>query len=143
MSLQTAFPVQHQYSDPAFNQSSWAPQTYASAAALGTTALGGTLATPHASLSSSSTAGTTSSLGTASTNASSSPPSQATLYNGYNSAGLDQGNVLNATNQFGYNMPQVSPGQHGVTPQQSAVWARHAQTNKMSENLSSWHENYR
>lgn len=124
MSLQSAFPVQHQYGDPAFNQSSWAQQTYTTA--LGTTSLGTSLSSPPAS-----------------TNTSASSPTQTTLYNTYNAASaLEQ--PLNATaNQFGYNMTaQVSPNHQ---PQQTAaVWARHAApNNKMGENLSSWHENYR
>lgn len=117
MSLQSAFPVQHQYGDPTFNQSSWAQQTYSSA-------LGTSLASPPAS-----------------TNTTTSSPTQTTLYNTYNgSSALEQ-----PTNQFGYNMTaQVSPN-HSVSPQQTAaVWARHAApNNKMGENLSSWHENYR
>ncbi|XP_068914900.1 protein gooseberry-like isoform X2 [Tenebrio molitor] len=136
MSLPSAFPVQHQYGDPTFNQSSWAQQSYASAA------LGGG-ALPHSALAASSITGTGTSLGGTSTSVASSTPN--TLYNSYNSAaGLDQSNVLNsAANQFGYNMAQVSPNQHSVSPaQQSAVWTRHAQNNKVAENLSSWHENY-
>lgn len=123
MSLQSAFPVQHQYGEPAFNQSSWAQQTYSSA-------LGTTLASPPAS-----------------TNTSTSSPTQTTLYNSYNAASALEQPLNAAANQFGYNMAtQVSPNhQHSVSPQQTAaVWARHAApNNKMSENLSSWHENYR
>lgn len=122
MSLQSAFPVQHQYGDPAFNQTSWAQQTY-------TSALGTSLASPPAS-----------------TNTSTSSPTQTTLYNTYNATSALEQPSLNATaNQFGYNMTtQVSPN-HSVSPQQTAaVWARHAApNNKMGENLSSWHENYR
>lgn len=120
MSLQSAFPaVQHQYStDGAFNQSAWAQQSYAT--------LGGALSAPALS-STASTASTTST----------SSPSHNTLYNTYNNAALEQ-----TAGQFGYNMAQVSPSQHSVSPhQQSAVWTR--QNNKMGENLSSWHENYR
>ncbi|XP_044252398.1 protein gooseberry-like isoform X2 [Tribolium madens] len=124
MSLPSAFPVQHQYGDAAFNQSTWAQQSYASAALSS-----GALA-----------ASTGTSLGGASTSVASTTPN--TLYNSYNSAAsLDQ------SNQFGYNMAQVSPNQHSISPaaaaaQQSAVWSRHAQNNKVAENLSSWHENY-
>ncbi|XP_008197452.1 protein gooseberry isoform X2 [Tribolium castaneum] len=119
MSLPSAFPVQHQYGDPAFNQSTWAQQSYASAA-LSSGAL------PHSALT----------TGGASTSVASSTPN--TLYNSYNSAA-----TLDQNNQFGYNMAQVSPNQHSVSPaahQQSAVWSR--QNNKVAENLSSWHENY-
>ncbi|KAJ8939097.1 hypothetical protein NQ318_003210 [Aromia moschata] len=116
MSLQGAFPVQQHYSDAAFNQASWAQQTYASAA-LGTTPRSAPRC-PRA-------------------------PCPNSLYNSYNGgAGLEHNSVLNGANQFGYNMAQVSPNQHSVSPQQSAVWARHAQNNKVAENLSTWHENY-
>ncbi|KAJ3645458.1 hypothetical protein Zmor_023111 [Zophobas morio] len=131
MSLPSAFPVQHQYGDPAFNQSTWAQQSYASAALSGS-------ALPHSALAASGT-----SLGATSTSGTTSTPN--TLYNSYNSSSsLEQSNVLNsAANQFGYNMTQVSPNQHSVSPvQQSAVWTRHAQNNKVAENLSTWHENY-
>lgn len=144
MSLQSAFPVQQHYTDPTFNQSTWAQQTYASAAALGTTpSLAGAL--PSSTLSSSClphplSSSTSSTLGS-STNTTSTPTSQNALYSSYNSgASLEP----NGVNQFGYNMAQGSPNQHSVSPQQSAVWARHAQSNKVAENLSaSWHENYR
>ncbi|KAJ8923266.1 hypothetical protein NQ315_001823 [Exocentrus adspersus] len=140
MSLQSAFPVQQHYPDPtAFNQSTWAQQTYASAAALGTasslaSALPSSTCLPHSLAASTST-----SLGSG-TNTTSTPAIQNVLYNSYNSsAGLEQ----NGVNQFGYNTAQGSPSQHSVSPQQSAVWARHAQGNKVAENLgASWHENY-
>ncbi|RZB62215.1 Homeobox domain containing protein [Asbolus verrucosus] len=124
MSLPSAFPVQHQYGDPAFNQSSWAQQSYASAALA-----------PHSALAASSIAATSTS---------STSSTQNSLYNSYNStAALDQNGVLGG-NQFGYSMAQMSPNQHSASPaQQSAVWTRHAQNNKVAENLSSWHENYR
>lgn len=150
MSLQSAFPVQHQYSEPPFNQASWAQQTYASAA-LGSSSLSSSLSTsalPHAAALSASTIGSssissTSLGGTSSTSTTTSTPSQTSLYNSYNSSPLEQSNVLNPTNQFGYNMAQISPNQHGVGSQQSAVWSRHTTNNKMAENLTSWHENYR
>lgn len=148
MSLQSAFPVQHQYSDPAFNQSSWPSQSYASAAALSGSSLSSSVPTsalPHSSLSSSaignSSIGTTATLGGTSSSTTTSAPSQTSLYNSYNSSPLEQSNVLNP-NQFGYNMAQISPNQHGVGSQQSGVWSRHPSNNKMPENLSSWHENY-
>ncbi|XP_019880552.1 protein gooseberry [Aethina tumida] len=126
MSLQSAFPVQHQYSESSFNQSSWAQQSYASAAAA--SALSSTLPSSTALSATSSTASTT-------------PPAQTALYNTYNSSNsLEQGSVLSA-NQFGYNMAQVSPNQHSVSPPQQSVWGRH-QNNKMADNLSTWHENY-
>lgn len=160
MSLQSAFPVQHQYSDPSgFNaQSTWAAQqSYASAALTGSS-LGSTLGTTalHSSHSAlpctsigNSSIGTTS-LGTSAASTTTNTPTQTSLsYNTYNAAStLDQQNVnmLNAagSNQFAYNMGQVSPTQHGVgmTSQQSDVWSRHAQNNKMAGNLT-WHENYR
>ncbi|KAB0793025.1 hypothetical protein PPYR_12645 [Photinus pyralis] len=118
MSLQSAFPVQHQYSDPAFNQASWPQQSYA---------LGASTLTPPSTLSHSST--------TTNTTATSTPS-----YTTYNSTSIEP-NVLNPTNQLGY-MSQISPNQHGVGTQQSAVWNRHSSNNKMAENLSSWHENY-
>lgn len=145
MSLQSAFPVQHQYSDPSgFNaQSSWAQQSYS--------ALGSTL---HSTLPCTSSIGTPSLGSSSSSTASSTTPAQTSTlgYNTYNPANsLDQQNVMNtatSANQFAYNMGQVSPGQHGVGvgvgvgPQQSDVWTRHAQNNKMAGNLA-WHENYR
>ncbi|KAJ8976396.1 hypothetical protein NQ317_003946 [Molorchus minor] len=146
MSLQSAFPVQQHYTDPGFNQTPWAQQSYASAA-LGSTptlstslppsTLSAGLSHPSGGIGSNST----SLSGTA--NTSSTPPAQNALYNSYNGANLEHGSVLNGANQFGYNMAQVSPNQHSVSPQQSAVWARHAQNNKVAENLTSWHENYR
>lgn len=169
MSLQSAFPVQHQYTDPSgFNaaQSSWAAQQSYASAALSGSSLGSTLGSTalHSTHTTLSAPGTsignspigTSSLGTSATNTSATnSPTQSTLaYNGYNAAAaaaatLDQQNVnmLNAaagSNQFAYNMGQVSPSQHGVgvTTQQSDVWSRHAQNNKMAGNLT-WHENYR
>lgn len=168
MSLQSAFPIQHQYSDPSgFNaaQSSWAQQSYASAALSAGSSLGSTLATSglhstHTSLTGTGTIGSspigTTSLGSSvpatSTTSSTNSPTQTSLaYNSYNAAAatLDQQNVNNmlnaSSNQFAtaYNMGQVSPSQHGVgvTTQQSDVW-RHAQNNKMAGNLT-WHENYR
>ncbi|XP_018324837.1 protein gooseberry isoform X2 [Agrilus planipennis] len=144
MSLQSAFPVQHQYPDPAaFNQASWAQQTYASAA-LGTSPLASSLS--HSALSSSAIGGTTigaTTLGS-STSTTSSPTSsaQSSLYNSYNSSSIEQTNALNSANQFGYNMAQISPSQHGVAAQQSSVWSRHAQNGKMPENLTGWPENY-
>lgn len=142
MSLQSAFPPQQHYAEGVFNQTPWAQQSYASAA-LGTSAsLASTLAA-SASLPQSLSTNTPSSLSNTS-NPSSTPPSQNSLYNAYNSsASLEQNSVLNGANQFGYNMTQVSPNQHSVSPQQTAVWAHHMQNNKMSENLPSWHENYR
>ncbi|CAH1154723.1 unnamed protein product [Phaedon cochleariae] len=119
MSLQTAFPaVQQHYSDGAFNQAAWAQQSYASTAALGT-----------ASSASPSTVPSTPSSG-----------NTAAAYNSYGGgSGLEQGGV----NHFGYNVVQTSPGHHSPTTQQSAIWARHAQNNKMAENLTvPWHENY-
>lgn len=144
MSLQSAFPIQQHYGEAAFNQSSWTQQTYASAAALGTssTSLSSTL--PSTPLSHTLPTSTSTPLGSSS-NSSTTPPAQNGLYNSYHSGvSLEQNSVLNGTNQFGYNMTQVSPNQHSVSPQQSAVWARHAQNNKMAENLTApWHENYR
>lgn len=130
ISLQSAFPgVQQHYPESGFNQSSWAPQSYSSAA-IGTTTLASSLPTGTVSGSTSTTTA---------------PTSQNTLYNSYsNGTSLDQSGVLNCSNQFGYNMAQVSPNQHSISPQQSAVWARHSQNNKVAENISpSWHENYR
>lgn len=152
MSLQGAFPVQHQYSDPSFNQSSWAQQSYASAALSGT-ALGTSLGTSglHSTHPCPSLGNTSSSLAngtTSSTSTTNSPAQSSSLsYNTYNtSSSLEQQNVnmLNGSNQFAYNMGQVSPNQHGVgmTSQQSDVWSRHTQNNKMASNLT-WHENYR
>lgn len=157
MSLQSAFPVQHQYTDPSgFNaQSSWAQQSYAASAALGTSLGSGSLHTPHSSLPCTSSIGSTS-LGTSSsstTTSSAATNTPALSYNTYNAASsIDQQNVnmLNAaaatSNQFAsaYNMGQVSPSQHsvGMTSQQSDVWSRHAQNNKMAGNLT-WHDNYR
>ncbi|KAF5291565.1 hypothetical protein FQR65_LT01878 [Abscondita terminalis] len=129
MSLQSAFPVQHQYSDPGFNQTSWAQQSYASAA-LGNSSISASLsssALPHSTLPASSSSSTTAT----------STPS----YNSYNSSSIEQSNVLNSTNQFGY-MSQISPNHHPVGTQQPGVWNRHTSNNKMAENLSSWHENY-
>ncbi|CAH1100640.1 unnamed protein product [Psylliodes chrysocephalus] len=129
ISLQSAFPgVQQHYPESGFNQSSWAPQSYSSAA-IGTTTLASSLPTGTVSGSTSTTTA---------------PTSQNTLYNSYsNGTSLDQSGVLNCSNQFGYNMAQVSPNQHSISPQQSAVWARHSQNNKVAENISpSWHENY-
>ncbi|GJQ73566.1 hypothetical protein Trydic_g13912 [Trypoxylus dichotomus] len=141
MSLQSAFPIQHQYADPtaAFNQNSWTQQSYAGSALTGTLP-NTTLA--HSSLSS-AVGSSSSPLGSSPTNANANSPTQSSLYNTYNTP-LDQANALaNGSNQFGYNMSQVSPTQHGVTPQQTSVWARHAaQNNKMGENLTTWHENY-
>ncbi|CAH0564723.1 unnamed protein product [Brassicogethes aeneus] len=118
MSLQSAFPVHQQYPESGFNQSSWAQQSYASAA-LGSTALSGahpTLTTPPST-------------------ASTSPPSQSSLYNSYSSS-----TNLEGANQFNYNMAQVSPNQHSVPSTQQPVWGR--QNNKVPDNLSTWHENY-
>nr|CAI5823372.1 unnamed protein product [Callosobruchus analis] len=140
MSLQSAFPVQQHYPEAAFNQSSWTQQTYASAALGGTPALASTLPSASLPLSAVST--------NSNSNTSTTPPahSQNTLYNGYNggTTALEQNSVLNGANQFGYNMTaQVSPNQHGVSPQQSSVWARHAQNNKVPDNLAApWHDNY-
>lgn len=140
MSLQSPFPIQHQYADAAFNQNSWTQQTYASSAL--TSALPNT-SLAHSSLSSAAIGSSSSPLGSSPTNANANSPTQSSLYNTYNTP-LEQANVLNGSNQFGYNMSQVSPTQHGVTPQQTSVWARHAaQNNKMGENLTTWHENYR
>ncbi|CAH2000959.1 unnamed protein product [Acanthoscelides obtectus] len=140
MSLQSAFPVQQHYPEAAFNQSSWTQQSYASAALGGTPTLASALPSASLPLSAVST--------NSNSNTSTTPPAhtQNTLYNGYNGGtnGLEQNSVLNSENQFGYNMStQVSPNQHSVSPQQSSVWARHAQNNKVPENLAApWHENY-
>lgn len=142
MSLQSAFPPQQHYGEGVFNQASWAQQTYASAALGSSASLASSLAASAALPQALST--NTSSPISSSSNPSSTPPTQNSLYNAYNSgASLEQNSVLNGANQFGYNMTQVSPNQHSVSPQQSAVWAHHAQNNKMPENFSSWHENYR
>lgn len=142
MSLQTAFPPQQHYGEGVFNQSSWAQQSYASAA-LGTTASLASSLAASAALPQSLSTNTPPSL-SGSSNPSSTPPSQNSLYNAYNSgASLEQNSVLNGANQFGYNMTQVSPNQHSVSPQQTAVWAHHMQNNKMPDNLPSWPENYR
>ncbi|XP_060521813.1 protein gooseberry-like [Cylas formicarius] len=146
MSLQSAFPaaVQHQYEAAgAFNQTPWSTQQSYSAlsSSLASSAplTSSTSALPH-SLSAAS-----SNIGTVSASISTSPPAAqnaASLYGAYNSSSPLESNGVN---QFGYNMAQVSPSQHSVSPQQTAVWARHAaatQNNKMAENLSSWHENY-
>lgn len=144
MSLQSAFPVQQHYPDPTFNQSGWPPQNYAAgtlgSSALSSTALTSSLAS-HPALPSSAVGTSSSSLVTSPTNTTT-QATQSALYNTYNSSSLEQSNVLNGAQQFGYNMAQVSPNQHSVSPQQSA-WTRHAQSNKMGENLASWHENYR
>ncbi|XP_023024230.1 paired box protein gooseberry isoform X1 [Leptinotarsa decemlineata] len=134
MSLQSAFPaVQQHYPESAFNQSSWTQQSYASAA-LGSSPLASTL--PSSTLPHSLTAGRAT--------ASSGSPGQNALYNSYSSGpGLEQGGSLTGANQFGYNMSQISPNQHSVSPQQSAVWARHSQNTKVPDNLSApWHDNY-
>ncbi|KAJ8948621.1 hypothetical protein NQ314_008385 [Rhamnusium bicolor] len=142
MSLQTAFPVQQHYTDPTFNQSTWAQQSYASATLGSTPSLATTL--PPSTLSSSGLPHSLSASSTGTTNTSTTPPAQNALYNSYNSgASLEQNSVLNGANQFGYNMTQVSPNQHSVSPQQSGVWTRHVQNNKVAENLTTWHENYR
>lgn len=146
MSLQSAFPVQQHYPEAAFNQTSWSPQNYSSAAlttsTLGTPTLSTTaLSTPtlsHPTLPASTTSAT---LGTSPTNTTT-QTTQSALYNSYNAPTIEQTNVLNGAQQFGYNMAQVSPNQHSVSPQQTA-WARHTQNNKMGENLATWHENYR
>ncbi|KAL3274565.1 hypothetical protein HHI36_015946 [Cryptolaemus montrouzieri] len=136
MSLQSAFPVQHQYADHGFNQS-WVQQSYASAAlqssALGSSAIG----TSPSSLSSSLTSSALNHSSTT-TNNNNSPPHN-NLYN-YNNSSLEQSSSLGGSNQFGYGMSQVSPNQ-SLSPQQNSV--RTWQNNKMAENLSSWHENYR
>ncbi|XP_071051892.1 protein gooseberry [Onthophagus taurus] len=141
MSLQPAFPIQHhQYPDTSsFNQNGWGhQQSYATHSALATALQSAAIA--------SSGSGTASVGGAAlgdspshSSNNANSPSAQNSLYNAYNN--LEQNNLNH--HQFGYNMPEVSPGssQHGIAPQQSSVWTRH-QSNKMGENLSSWHENY-
>lgn len=151
MSLQSAFPVQQHYPETAFNQTSWSPQNYSSAALtsgpLGASPLGpSSLSTPtltHPTLPASTIGSTTTSaLGSSPSNTTTTQSSQSALYNSYNTTSLDQTNVINGPQQFGYNMAQVSPNQHSVSPQQSA-WARHTQNNKMGDNLASWHENYR
>lgn len=159
MSLQSAFPVQHQYTESGFNaaQSSWAQQSYASAALSAGSTLSSSLSSSALHSSHSSVLATpTASLGppvpaTTTSSATNSPTTQTSIaYNSYNAAAaaasLEQQNVnnmLNGSNQFAaYNMGQVSPSQHGVTTQQSDVWSRHAQNNKMAGNLA-WHENYR
>lgn len=151
MSLQSAFPVQHQYSESAFNQATWGAQSYATAAALGGTSLGQSLASgalPHSALAASAIGGGSgglSSIGSGSGNASSGANGssvQSSLYNTYNSSGLEQSNVLNGGNQFSYGMGsagQGSPNQQSSSPHNSA-WTR--QGNKMAEGIS-WHENYR
>ncbi|KAF5288090.1 hypothetical protein FQA39_LY15515 [Lamprigera yunnana] len=118
MSLQSAFPVQHQYTDPTFNQPSWAQQSYSSAA-LGGSSLSTSL--PSSALPHSSSSTTTA--------------NSSTSYNSYNSSAIEQ------PNQFGY-MSQISPNQHVIGTQQPGVWNRHSTNNKMAENLSPWHENY-
>lgn len=148
MSLQSAFPaVQHQYSDPSagFNQSSsWGQQSYPA-----------TSLAPHHNTS--SIPGSTSLGGTPPLGSTSSPtintPTQG--YNTYTNT-TDQQNLNTSpsmlpnptpANQFtGYNMGQISPNQHASTSasgHQQSAWTRHAQNNKMSDGLSSWHENYR
>lgn len=158
MSLhQTAFPVQHHHhhqyggdGDAPFNQqATWAhQQNYAS------------LASATAAAASSNNNNNTT---TNNSNGDSSPPLSAgsvAAYNSYNTAvaaaaaaavasGGGGGNVLDdavgllsnqSSNQFGsYNMAQLSPNQHSVSPQQqSAIWSRHAHNNKMTD---SWHDN--
>lgn len=148
MSLQSAFPVQHQYPETGFNQSSWAQQSYASAALSGTT-LGSSLTSSglhssHSTLPCSSIGNTAPLTSTAGSSTTANSPTQSSLpYNTYNGSSLEQQNVnmLNTSNQFAYNMGQVSPNQHAMTSQQSEVW-RHSQNNKMAGNLT-WHENYR
>lgn len=143
MSLQSAFPVQHQYPESAFNQAGWSAQSYATAA-LGASSLSGSLssgALPHTALAASTIGGGTSSLGVSSSAGGNTTTGQSALYNSYGSSGLEQGNVLNGTNQFGYGMSaQVSPNQQSPSPQ-NGVWGR--QGNKMADGLSTWHENYR
>lgn len=144
MSLQSAFPPQQHYGDGVFNQSAWAQQTYASAALGSTASLASSLAASAAASAAlpQALSNNTPSL-SGSSNPSSTPPSQNSLYNAYNNgASLEQNSVLNGANQFAYNMTQVSPNQHSVSPQQTSVWTHHAQNNKMPENLSSWHDNY-
>lgn len=166
MSLQSAFPaaIQHQYEAAgAFNQSAWSAQQSYSAAISSSltsnTALTSSVASlPHA-LTATTIASNATSLGDSSSTSSSPPNTQnpglyeknaaaASLYGSYNAGAtaLDS----NVNHQFSaYNMAaQMSPNQHSVSPaQQSAAWARHAaaitQNNKMAENLSSWHDNYR
>ncbi|XP_050510883.1 protein gooseberry [Diabrotica virgifera virgifera] len=127
ISLQSAFPgVQQHYPEANFNQSSWAQQSYVPSA-ISSTSLPSSL--PN---------------NTSTSSASTTTPSQSALYNSYsNGSHLEQSAVLNCSNQFGYNTSQVSPSHHSISPQQSAVWSRHPQSNKMTENISpSWHENY-
>ncbi|CAG9865107.1 unnamed protein product [Phyllotreta striolata] len=77
----------------------------------------------------------------ASGGSSASTTAQNALYNSYsNGAGLEH-----CGNQFGYNMAQISPNQHSISPQQSGVWTRHSQSNKAAaaDNISpTWHDNY-
>lgn len=138
MSLQSAFPVQHQYPDHSFNQS-WMQQSYASAAlqgsALGSSALSGSTATLPSSLASSALNHSS----TASNNNNS--PTHSNLYNSYSNTSLEQNTPLVGSNQFGYSMGQVSPNQPSLSPQQNTV--RNWSNNKMAENISNWHENYR
>ncbi|KAL1498379.1 hypothetical protein ABEB36_009186 [Hypothenemus hampei] len=158
MSLQNAFPttIHNQYdATGAFNQSAWtAHQNYSAALTSSLTSNAAALSStiPHG-LSTTTVGSNATSLDSTST--SSSPPNNhhnAAMYETKTSGGLygtyNSGSTSLEGNQFGaYNMTQMSPNQHTVSPaQQSAAWARHAaamsQTNKVAENLSSWHENY-
>lgn len=151
MSLPSAFPtsIQHQYDTTgAFNQSPWtAQQSYSNA--LASSALSSAVPSlPHALAATSIVSNATPLVESSSTSSSPSNTQNSALYGSYNAGATAlEGNV---NHQFAaYNMAaQMSPSQHSVTPaQQSAAWARHAaamsQNNKMAENLSSWHENYR
>ncbi|XP_045477588.1 protein gooseberry-like isoform X1 [Harmonia axyridis] len=137
MSLQSAFPVQHQYADHGFNQS-WMQQSYATAAlqgsALGSSALAGSAAALPSSLAASAL--NHSSAGSNNNNS----PTHNNLYNSYSNSSLEQNSSLVGANQFGYSMGQVSPNQPSLSPQQNTV--RNWSNNKMAENISSWHENY-
>ncbi|XP_044739843.1 protein gooseberry-like [Chrysoperla carnea] len=154
------------FNSQAAASSAWAQQNYAATAALSNGLGSSALHSTHpgtTTLGGSPPLGATSTLGASATAVSSvnSPTNtgQTSLgYNGYNTTtSLDQQNMLSngVGNQFsGYNMGQISPNtshQHAAASsvnagasahQQSGVWSRHPQNNKMSDGLSSWHENY-
>ncbi|XP_017770415.1 PREDICTED: protein gooseberry [Nicrophorus vespilloides] len=128
MSLQSFPAVQQHYPEAGFNQTSWSQQTYP-----------GSLGTSLSTASHQTLTPSTASLGASPTNTTTqTQPTQASLYGSYNAPTLDQSNLNH--HQFGYNMAQVSPTQHSVSPPQPTAWTH--QKPKVAENLSSWHENY-
>ncbi|XP_065174089.1 protein gooseberry isoform X2 [Atheta coriaria] len=150
MSLQSFPSVQQHYPENvgSFNQASWAQQSYTSSA------LSSSLAT---SASAHHTSPTNTPTPQAATNQSLSsvpcvPGVSSSLYASYNSnpAGMEQ--------NFGYQMTQMSPNQHSISPPASqtvasvgsapnSVWGHHgvhsaAGSIKPEQITSAWHENY-